>query len=461
MICTKLRTSLFTVVATLSLAACDTVPFEDTPTRAQIADSTLPPMKAFPQAHPSAPTRSNGNIAADFLDLHFKLESGRELPLFTRFEGPITIRVTGDPPPSLNNDLSKLLARLRSEAQINISQVSSGEANITIQAVSRREIRKALPQAACFVVPNVSSLKEFRRDRHKAKTNWGLLTERSRLGVFIPNDGSPQEIRDCLHEELAQALGPLNDLYRLSDSVFNDDDTHAVLTGFDMLILRATYAPELRSGMPKGTVAARLPQILARMNPQGINVPTVPVSPTPRGWVENVQVALGPGTEPEDRRRAANAAANTAQSLGWTDHRRAFSHSMLGRMTQGYDSDLAIRHYQTAMYYLERTPGTRVHQAHIATRLAAYEISRGNGDAALQRLRPHLSVAAQAENAVLLSTLMLLQAEALDLVNRPDEARVVRLDSLGWARYGFGSDWAVRAKMQEIAALNPKHKTGG
>jgi len=34
---------------------------------------------------------------------------------------------------------------------------------------------------------------------------------------------SPQEVRDCLHEELAQALGPLNDLYRLPDSVFNDD----------------------------------------------------------------------------------------------------------------------------------------------------------------------------------------------------------------------------------------------
>ena len=28
--------------------------------------------------------------------------------------------------------------------------------------------------------------------------------------VFVPADASPQELRDCLHEELAQALGPLN-----------------------------------------------------------------------------------------------------------------------------------------------------------------------------------------------------------------------------------------------------------
>ena len=50
---------------------------------------------------------------------------------------------------------------------------------------------------------------------------------------------------------------------------------------------------------------------------------------------------------------------------------------------------------------------------------------------------------------------MLLKAEALDLTGRHDEASAVRLDSVGWARYGFGSDWAVRTKMQEIAALSP------
>ena len=89
------------------------------------------------------------------------------------------------------------------------------------------------------------------------------------MAIIIPNDASPQEVRDCLHEELAQALGPLNDLYRLPNSVFNDDNVHTVLTNFDMLILRATYAPELASGMSRDAVAQRLPSIFARINPRG------------------------------------------------------------------------------------------------------------------------------------------------------------------------------------------------
>ena len=72
-----------------------------------------------------------------------------------------------------------------------------------------------------------------------------------------------------------------------------------------------------------------------------------------------------------------------------------------------------------------------------------------------------MGIAERHENAALLATLMMLQAEALDLAGRTDEARAVRLDSIGWARYGFGADWAVRAKMSEISALSPRTETNG
>jgi hypothetical protein len=429
-------------------------------TRAEIADSTLPPMKSFGATYVSAPVRSNANIAQDFLSLHFELESGAALPAMTRFEGPITLTVTGKPPPSLRPDLAALLDRLRREAGINIRQIEGPGANITIEAVSRSEIRRALPQAACFVVPNVSSLDEFRRKRRSQATNWSLLDERSRIGVFVPHDAPPQEVRDCLHEELAQALGPLNDLYRLPDSVFNDDNVHTVLTGFDMLILRATYAPELRSGMSRAEVAARLPAILSRLNPRGDSELSRSVTPTPRAWIDSVQTALGPGASVQERRAAAANAARLAQDLGWQDHRRAFSHYMLGRVIQGEDPNLAQQHYTSALGYLERTPGTELHRAFIATQTSAYAIARGDGAAALRLIEPHIPVARQAENAALLSTLMLLQAEALDLTGQSDAALAVRLDSLGWARYGFGSDTAVRAKMREISALSPRARAG-
>ncbi|WP_050930029.1 DUF2927 domain-containing protein [Aestuariivita boseongensis] len=448
----------FSLLAALALGACSIPSPGDTPvTRAVVAESALPPMKVFQAPAPVMPRMSNGTIAADFLSLHFQLESGRELTHFTRFEGPITVGVTGKPPASLGPDLSRLLARLRNEAGIDIRSIGSSNQtpNIVIEAVSRADIRRALPQAACFVVPNVTSLDDFRRSRRSDKTNWVSLRDRTQMAIFLPYDASPQEVRDCLHEELAQALGPLNDLYRLRESVFNDDNVHTVLTGFDMLVLRATYDPTLRSGMTRDQVAARIPSILAALNPAGNSLPGERQQATPRSWIEAVQEALGPGSSSAERRNAVNKALSIAQSNGWTDHRRAFSHYIAGRMTQAYDAQLAQRHYASADRFFRQTPGTELHQAYLAAQTAAFAVSQADGQEALRLIAPAVPVARRAENAALLATLMLIQAEAYELTGQYDVARSVRLDSLGWARYGFGSDWAVRAKMREISGLNP------
>lgn len=289
----------------LLLGACMPVGQGDTPTRAASSvesEASLPPMKSFSVPRPQPPVASNSDMARDFLDLAFTLESGRQLPVFTRFEGPITVRVTGEAPVSLTPDLKRLLHRLRTEAGIQIDLTGGANANITVQAVTRSEIRDTLPSAACFVVPNVSSLAEYRSARRTKKVSWSQLRTRERLAIFLPNDSSPQEVRDCLHEELAQAIGPLNDLYRLPDSVFNDDNVHTVLTGHDMTILRAYYDPGLRNGMTRNEVADRLPAILARINPRGVNVTPQRLSKTPRIWIDAVQTALGPGANPAQRR---------------------------------------------------------------------------------------------------------------------------------------------------------------
>ncbi|MBY6065306.1 DUF2927 domain-containing protein [Leisingera aquaemixtae] len=452
----RLLSGIAAALAALALAGC-TAPAArvEAPTRAAAAPLALPPVKVFTPSPAPPPQRSNAEIARDFLDLHFQLEGGSTLPHFTRFETPITLRVTGTPAPGLNRDLDALLARLRNEAGISVRRVSGADAGITIQSVSRAEIRRALPKAACFVVPNVSSLAEYRRNRRSPRTNWTQLRSREKLAVFIPNDVAPQEVRDCLHEELAQAIGPLNDLYRLPDSIFNDDNAHSVLTGFDMLILRATYAPELRTGMTRAEAAARLPAILARLNPGGARNATQWLPETPQDWAAAYEQALGPKSALRERLRAANRAAAIARSQGWTDHRRAQSHYTLGRMLSIREPELALQHFQTAQGFLQQQPGTGIHQAKLAVQLAAYDISAGNGAAALARLKPAVAAAAAHENAALLSTLLMLQAEALDLEGRETEARGVRLDSLGWARYGFGPDWVVEARLEEVAALRP------
>ena len=133
---------------------------------------------------------------------------------------------------------------------------------------------------------------------------------------------------------------------------------------------------------------------------------------------------------------------------------------MLGRMIQSEDPGLAQTHYRNALAYLSSTPATALHRAFVTTQTAAYAISVGEGERALREINPQLPVAAHAENAALLATLMLLKAEALDLTGQREQARAVRLDSLGWARYGFGSDQAVRNKMREIASLSPRYRPG-
>ena len=97
------------LAALAALTACGDValPLPELPGRRDNVPSTLPAMKTFATAQPSAPARSNANLAQDILDLTFQLESGRELPVLTRFEGPVTLRVTGNPPPSLNRDLAR------------------------------------------------------------------------------------------------------------------------------------------------------------------------------------------------------------------------------------------------------------------------------------------------------------------------------------------------------------------
>lgn len=418
----------------------------------------VPVMHQFGAPEPAPVTRSNAQIAADFLELSFQMESGREITRLSRFEGPISIAVVPGGPPTLSADLDRLIDRLRREAGIEITRVPFGEtARITIETLPRDRMQRSVPEAACFVVPRVTSWAEFRRARNTRDMDWTTLETRDRVAIFLPNDVAPQEVRDCLHEEVAQALGPLNDLYRLPNSIFNDDNFHAVLTGFDMLILRAYYDPALQSGMTRAEVAARLPGILARINPGGERgaSPAVGATPTPRDWIAAIETALGPGTRDGLRVTAAERALAIAQEEGLTDSRLAFSYFALGRLVLSRDAERSVSAFlEAAELYDQIAPGG-IQAAHIDMQLAAFSLSSGRAEEALGLTGRALPAATRAQNAALLSTLLMIRAEALDALGRPSEARQVRLDSLGWGRYGFGNSAVVGARLTEVATLSP------
>ena len=250
----------------------------------------------------------------------------------------------------------------------------------------------------------------------------------------------------------------MNDLYRLSDSVFNDDNFQNTLTGFDMLVLRATYAPELRTGMTRAEVAARLPALLARLNPGGAGAGaaeavTAATAATPRQWTSAIETALGGRGSLPAREQSARQAIAIARAGGWQDARTALGHFALGRLLLSRDPATALASFAEAARIYRTLPGGLIQAAHVEMQFAAHDLATGDAGGALDRIDAVLPVVARSENAALMATLLMMKAEALDRTGRGAEADAARLDSLGWGRYGFGSDAQVRARQAEIAVL--------
>ncbi|MGY6411164.1 MAG: DUF2927 domain-containing protein [Alkalilacustris sp.] len=444
------------LAASLLLAACA----GPTPPASRLAppDLELPPALRFTPVRPTPPQRANADMVHDIIELGFYMESGRPIPQFSRFDGPVTLFLTGSIPPGARAETIHIVERLRREAGLDITLAPAGATptgrRVTTQFVPRAEMRRAVPQAACFLVPRVSSWEEFRRNRRSARLDWTTVVERDEVAVFIPADVSPQETRDCLHEEIAQAFGPLNDLYRLHESVFNDDNFQTILTGFDMLVLRAWNDPVLRPGMTRDAVAARLPAILARLNPAGEDIaPGPPPDRRPQAWQDAIETALGPGASRATRRQAAARALQIARDRGWQDSRLAFSYMTLGRLSGPQETDAALAAFIAAGLIYRQLPGAEAHLAHVDMQLAAFALSVDQPLEALVLARAAQPAARATQNGALLASLKLIEAEALDRTGRRAQAARVREEGLGWARFGFGEDAAVRARLADVTAL--------
>ncbi|WP_238547747.1 DUF2927 domain-containing protein [Meridianimarinicoccus roseus] len=449
------------LAAVLGLAGCAAPPGPaPVSPEAAAAARALPEMRRFGPPAPLPPGRANAEMAVDFLDLTMRLESGAALPVFTRFEQPVTIALKGAATPIFESELDRLVDRLRREARIDIRRTDGSDASITVEAVRRADLDRVVPSAACFVLPRAIGWDDFQGNARQSGLNWADLRTRETATIFIPADISPQEVRDCLHEETAQALGPVNDLFRLEDSIFNDDNMHGVLTGFDMLMLRAAYDPALRSGMTREDVAQRVPRILARLNPGGEAVRSRAVSPSPPEWRNAITAALSPGRGIGQRRAASLRALDLAQSEGWQDTRLGLSLLTAGRLSSGRDGVFALETFFKAGRVYGARPATAVHAANVGIQIAAFALVAGDYDTVLRLTETHIPAARRAENAALLGDLLMVRAAALDARGERAKAAEIRGDGFGWARYGLRSDMDVLRRAAEIAALTPTPQEG-
>ena len=201
---------LYTLIFFLFLTSCAVPPAPVETSRATTVP--LAPMNVFSAAPATSatPLRSNIEIAQDIMDLTFSLETGREVRLFTRFQGPITVGVFGDSAQrTRDQDLNALLARLGTEANLPISRTSADAADIRLEVVAKADLKKVAPFAACFVVPGNHTLESYVRAGRTRASDWTKLTQRTQATVFLPGDVSPQETRIAFMKKLLRRLALL------------------------------------------------------------------------------------------------------------------------------------------------------------------------------------------------------------------------------------------------------------
>ncbi len=239
-------------------------------------------MKSFPPDR-RGPERSNASMARDILALEFQMKRARAAGADALRGADHGGADRATCPPSPPVELARVIGRLRAEAGLDVSAVARGPASITIEFLPRRRLQAVVPQ--CGLFRGAARVELGAVPRRAAATDRGGPGPRSRRGNRWRSS--------CLGHLAARGArlpargacagdGPLNDLYELSDSVFK---RRQLPHGPDRFRHAGAARPlRARAGqrMTRDEVAARLPAVLARLNPRGEFPGGAPLTPTPR-----------------------------------------------------------------------------------------------------------------------------------------------------------------------------------
>ncbi|WP_018632954.1 DUF2927 domain-containing protein [Neomegalonema perideroedes] len=315
-----------------------------------------------------SPRRANAEMARDFVDLTFRNESGESRAVFARWEGPARVRLAADfaaEAPFLDS----LLAELSATTGLEIRRAAALEpAEIRIRSVRPSRFAAAAPGVLCG-------------SQHTG--DWRSLSAFRGGIVDIPADSSSARRRICLIEEIAQLLGPVNDLERAPDSVFNDDGAHAALTPFDRLILRVAYAPELQPGMSPAAARAGAIAAMARLNPAGIHG-GAPSAPESQAWSSAYRAVLAAyGRDASGFAAAMARLEAAAAALPHGDHRRVKTLTTRAAAALAQGEAAAAARLAAEARGLARAAGDSVREAEALGLMARAAQATGNPASAL------------------------------------------------------------------------------
>jgi hypothetical protein len=451
----RLRQGALLLLALATLGACErSVPFTPVaqPTLAGLGSALTP-----------GPVRvANRDLADDLVDLVFNPENGPELARLLRFEMPVRVALVDPGLQAFAADLDRLLARIAEGAGIDIARTASAEAaSVQVRLAPRREMADVFPGAQCFILPARLTWPEFRAalDRDELP-DWGDLERLEAATIFIPGTATPSEVRECLEEEIAQALGPANDLFRLPDTVFNDDNVHVNLTRFDLMILRGLYDPALRSGMTRVEARAGALSAFDAANPEGREVPRRRTMRPDAVWENIVRQVFSGDLTREEQRAALRRALARAEKFPQPDHRLAFTLDMLASLEYQERPELSEGLLQRALDSLERYfPPGDLRTATIRLYLGQARLRLGRPDAALRLADAALPVLAAHDVPVRIAHAFQVRSSALGALGREEEALDAAIDSLRWARYAHGAEFGnlaeLEERLEELRAIRP------
>jgi hypothetical protein len=258
-------------------AACAPAP-EEAPVKPAPAIAEKPAFPELGAALPAGHTAyANASLARLFVVLTHEMEGRARRPHLVRYETPVSVGIEGRGGERYGAFLDEALARLRRNSGIAIAR-GPGPYNLHIRFIDGKRFNATLPMAFCVIAQGDVTWQAFAADPLGANARQAAKATRiEQTTIFIPDDARPYLTRNCLLEEVSQALGMSNDLFGLGGSSFNDDGAHLWPTKLDYLMLRVLYTPEMTTGLDRRETRDRALDILNRINPAGRAAPPMPM----------------------------------------------------------------------------------------------------------------------------------------------------------------------------------------
>ncbi len=404
------------------------------------------PKPAFPvlgAALPAGHTAyDNASLARVFASLAFDMEWGDRREGLVRYEAPVAVGLDGDWPAPQVAFLRDYLATMAHQAGIVIG-LADGPANLHVRLVPGSRFERLLPTAYCVVAQGDVAWQDFAL---KPSDFGGTALARARridqMTIFIPDHAPPYMVRNCLLEEIPQALGLANDLYGLGSSIFNDDAAHLWPTKLDYLMLRVLYDPALATGMSRRRAEAEAGAVLARVNPAGNGAPSLPALQQRAlgDWPDLMRQVFSRDATPARQKQDARRALDLIETMAPQSAQHCHTLVTAGRVFSSEDPVRALALFDEARRVCDAAHGVsdiRHARIDLESSCALARLGRNAEVPVLaERVWPVLAAHGQDER---LAALYTIEADAL----AGSESGSARAESTGrlaraWSAYALG-----------------------